>query len=106
MTTIPLTDAIKDGLTLTDEGADATWPNVSAELNIRWSPPEPDVGIFFAIPDIIGTTWFIDGEAFTDDDTFFAELHDRLGDFYEEGEDGIRRVTDQAINDAELEEGA
>lgn len=104
-TTIHLDD-LSDHLQLTDEGANATFPTeVSIELEIKWYPAEPDVGIFSEQPEIVGTDYYLDGERFTDERKFVEALYLVIGEWCEEDQDAVAEMIASRIDNEELEAG-
>lgn len=97
-------DDLSDHVTLTDEGADAQWPTeVEVELDIKWYPAEPDVGIFSEQPEIVGTDYYLDGERFTDERKFVEALYQLVGEWCEEDQDALAELIANRIDNEELE---
>ena len=95
-------EAFEDNFDLAvDEPSD--WPALSVEVLYKVHPPEPDVGIFSNQPEITKITYFLDGETFTDEDTFCAAVYDRIGDEIDATVEAVAKVVRDQINDWESE---
>lgn len=98
-------DDLADHVTLTDEGCDATFPSdVTIDLRVKWYPPEPDVGIDYSQPDIVGTSYTLNGQSFTDQAKFAEELYLIIGEWIEEDLDTLVEMLDNCVDNEDLNE--
>lgn len=101
---IPLDD-LSDHLQLTDEGANASWPsNIRIDLEVRWHPAEPDVGIFTSQAEILDETYYLNGVSYADQREFVDALYTVIGEWCEEGPDEIASMLTARVENEELEE--
>lgn len=99
-------DDLSDHLTLTDDGADAEWPtDIEIRLDVKFHPPEPDVGLFTSSPEITSTTYVLGDEQFAREDDFVDALYLVIGEWCEEDADEIAELIANRIENEELEEG-
>lgn len=96
-------DDLKDYFQLTDEGADAEWPDARMEVTVRWHPAEPDVGIFSEQADVGDVDYVLDGEYFSDQAGFVDALYALIGEWIEEGPDQVAAVLDRILDEEEFE---
>lgn len=98
-------DNLSEILTLTDEGADATFPDdIDIALDVKWHAPEPDVGIDYSQPEITDVEYHLNGETFKDQAKFIDALYLIIGEWIEEDIDALTKVIDKIIDDEELDE--
>lgn len=100
--TIELDDL--DGyLTLTDDADTDSWPGASIELEVKWHPAEPDVGIFGEQSEIVRVHYWLGSTSYTDEDEFVADLYLAIGEDIEEGQDELAEMIRSRIDNEELE---
>lgn len=80
----------------------ATWPTASMELDVRWHPAEPDVGIMSEEAELVGASYSWQGEWFTDDSAFAAAVYSTIGEDIEMGEDGLLALIRKIENEVDL----
>lgn len=79
------------------------WPSLSVELTYRTHPAEPDVGIFGTQFEVTRVTYFLDGEAFSDEDAFVDAILDRIGEEIDATREAVVKVIRDQIRDWEDE---
>ena len=99
--TIDLTDI----LTTTDcfEGDASAWSPLEVELEVRWHPAEPDVGIFSKQPEVTKIAYNFDGEWFDSEDDAAKAIVALLGFEIDEDQDGVAAAIRKAVD--QIEEG-
>lgn len=100
--TIELDDL--DGcLQLTEDADTDSWPGASIELEVRWHPAEPDVGIFSPQSELDRVTYWLDSVSYADEDQFVADLYLAIGEDIEESQDELKEMISNRIENEELE---
>lgn len=95
---IDLTDHLADY----DGDADTSAWTASIELNVRWFPAEPEIGIFESQGEVTSAIYEWQGEHFTDDAAFASAIYSSIGQDIEIGEDALLAILRKIEDEVEL----